>query len=534
MAAPTGSLFSTHSVRIEEIINKQIEMFLPGLDKVWEDTIVSNQGVGNADEIGRDYLINKTFMGGLSGVIEPGGPRSDFPLYGDAQNTALGAKLHLQGVQNVFPDATLGANATPYRLAIPMRSMVTNLMLTLSELQAEATDAFIGDVVAPKLEGFAKHVSQYLCNYFYISQNTFYSLSSLGAVATTCTALEDSAATLVVDTTYSNYAVDRFMVGMRVQFYSSDGATLREVAGSGSNSTFFVTAVDEVSGKIKLREAGSLALTTFRASTLQSGDLIVFAASKGNSSTPYSASPYFTGIAGINSWLKYGDSNGSTDNADNCLLGAERAGTNSGTSGNINVNVHPEFKSISLSNNGAPLTEHYMRKVLRLFHKAKGKYGMSIDTIIASDGVWLAYEAQKIGRQYYDRTGRTSSINNEGSSGGFEIECDGRSYSGVTSQYVDANTVYMIKKANNWKRYSPRDIKGTSKDSKMPAWVPFRFVGSALTGGSSNQIPIFQVNANRTFVTEGVQLPGYLRMQLVPDQPVGLRITSVGEDRIYA
>jgi hypothetical protein len=39
--------------------------------------------------------------------------------------------------------------------------------------------------------------------------------------------------------------------------------------------------------------------------------------------------------------------------------------------------------------------------------------------------------------------------------------------------------------------------------------------------------------ANRTFVTEGSQLPGYLRMQLVPEQVCGLKLTNVAEDRIY-
>jgi len=60
MAATTGSLFDHHSVRIEEVINKNIEIFLPSLDPVWRDTVVSNQGVGPADAIGRDMKILKT------------------------------------------------------------------------------------------------------------------------------------------------------------------------------------------------------------------------------------------------------------------------------------------------------------------------------------------------------------------------------------------------------------------------------------------------------------------------------------------
>jgi hypothetical protein len=544
MAAPTGSLFSTQSVRIEEIINKKIGMFLPACDKVWEDMIVSNQSVGPQDSFGRDYLIIKTFMQGLTGVVEPGGPKGDFTLYGDPQNTSLGAKLHLQGLSNVFPDATLGANQTPYRLSIPMRSMHTNLMMTLGELQAEATQAFIGEVIAPKLEGFAKHITQTMCNYFYISQNDFYAIGQIGtdassgvtAVASTDYTLTDSNKTIIIHLNQSTYAVDRFMIGMRVQIFDQTGVTQRTVSGSTSNSTFIVVAVDELSGNVHLKEAGNLALNGASfVNDLDKNDKIVMASSKGNASTPYSDSSggYFTGIAGINSWLKGGDSSGSTRTASNTLLGYESAGTNSGYNGDINVNTHPEFRSMVYSLSGQPLTEHFMRKLLRRWHAAKGKYGFDIDTLVASDGVWLAYEAQKIGRQYYDRTGKTSTINNEGSSGDFQIQMDGRTYRGLTSSYIEAGTVYGHKFKGNWKRYSPPDPKGVKKGERLPAWIPFRFVGAALTGNGSNQIPIFATSANRTFITEGTQMPGFLRMQLVPEQVCGLKLTNVAEDRLY-
>lgn len=537
MPSPVGSIMSIHGVRIEEILNKQMGYLLPSVDELWEDSIVTNRGIGSADQMGRDFLINKNYAGGLTGVIEPGGPRQDFPIYGDPAATNLGAKLHLQGLSQSFPDALLGPNPTPYRLTIPMRSMLTNIMLTLGEQQAEATPAFIGEVIAPKFQGFATHLMQTVCNYFYLSQNTYYSLTYLGdATLGSGYSLEDSNTTLVLNLQLSNYAVDRFMVGMRVQFYDSTGTTQRTVTGSGTSSIFVVIAVDPLTAKVRLKEYGNLALnSTAFASNLATGDICVLASSKGSSSTPYSASPYFTGIAGINSWMKYGDSNGSTDTADNCLLGAERAGTNSGYSGNINVNVHPEFKSMLVDNGSMPLTEHQLRMILRRFHVAKKRHGHTIDCLIANDGVWLAYEAQKIGRQYYDRTGRLSMMDKEGSSNSFEFTLDGRTYTGYSSTYVDANTVYGIKKGGgNWKRYSPPDPRGLRKGERIPSWMPFRFVGSALTGNGSNQIPIFSVSNNRTFVTEGTQMPGYLRMQLVPDQACGLRITGVAEDRLYS
>ena len=534
MPAPTGSIFSTKANQLQEVINKSVGIYLPTFDKVWEDTIVSSQNVGSSGDMGRDWLINRTYSGGLTGVIDPGGPGSDFSLYGDPSNTAIGSKLFTQGLARSFPDATQGANQASYRLSIPMRSMVANIMVTLGELQAEATDAFIGEVIAPKMEGFARHMTQLLCNYFYLSQNNYYSLTSLaGNSGTGWDKTADSNATLMVDTRYSNYAIDRLMVGMRVQFYDATGATLRTTTSMGASTIFFITAVDELSGKVYCRPVNGVA--DVNTASFANTDIMVLANSKGSASTPYAVSPYFTGIAGINSWLKFGDSNGSTDNADNCLLGGERSGNASDTrlGGNINVNVHPEFKSMGYNLAGQPLTEHVLRQVLRRFHVAKGKYGQIIDTVIGSDGVWLAYEAQKIGRQFYERTGRLSSLQNEGSKEGFVFEFDGRRYEGATSTYVESGSIYGIRKSNNWTRYVPPDPKGVKKFEKAPSWSPFKFVGAALTGTGSNQIPIFNVANNRTLVTEGVQMPGYLRMQLVPTQCAGLKITNAAEDRVY-
>ena len=93
--------------------------------------------------------------------------------------------------------------------------------------------------------------------------------------------------------------------------------------------------------------------------------------------------------------------------------------------------------------------------------------------------------------------------------------------------------MYGIRRKGNWRRYCPRDINGVKKFDKAEAWNPFRFVAPALTGQQSIWMPISQIQNGRTMVTEALQAPGYLRMQLVPDQPAGLKITGLAEDRAY-
>lgn len=532
MAAPTGSLYSTHSARIEEIISKSIGMFMPALSPVWRNTIVTNQGVGKASEFGRDWKIIKVFMGSLAGVIDQGGPLNDFPLYGDNQDTLLGSKVHLKNVNQVFPDAFDGPNASPFTLGIPMRSMVTNLPVTLGELQADVTSAFIGQVMAPKMEGFAKNLALMLCNYFYLSQNDYYRISYLGGGSGT--GWDKTVATnaeLMVDTTYSNYACERFFVGQRVQFYDSTGATLRQTTAMGADTVFIVVRVDPTAGKVWFRPADGTA--DVNTASFADDDVIVFAKSKGSSTTPYAASPYFTGIAGINSWLKTG-----TGSNDNYLLGAERD-----TSNAIDVTEHPEFKSLLHNNSSDPLTELTLKKVLRRWHVAKAMHGHEIDCFLASDGVWLEYEKQLVGRQREERRNKLATLRKgQGSDNGdFDqadilFTMDGRTYSGYTDPFVESGTVYGIKKGGgNWKRYSPPDASRLKKAANIPDWIPFRFVASALTGTDTNQMPVYSTSTNnRTLPTEGAQMPGMLRMQLIPDQPTGIKITNVAEDRLYA
>jgi hypothetical protein len=507
------SLFNTHSGRIEEVINKNIGVILPSMDPAWRDLIVSQQGVGPASAIGRDMLITKVFMGSMAGVVQMSNKAdtNDFTLFGDT-DTALTAKAHLQNLSQTFPDATTGTNATPYRLQVPMRAIHTNLMMTLGELQAEATPAFIGSVIAPKMEGFARNVAQTVCNTWYTTENDNY---VLGTVATKSNVSSDHAATDAVKVTLNEKTYHRFAVGMRVDIVDeSDAQDDLLSAASG----VYVLAVDEVKGELVLGQnvgsAGDLN-SNMAAGAAGTGDRICLPGFRNTTASSDIAND--SAIAGVNSWLK------SSGN----LLGNDAISGNS-----IDVDIHPEHKSYAKTSVGA-LTEHKLRQYLRGFHRAKDRYGMYIDCLIASDGVWLNYESQKIGQYMVDRTGRPSSINSEGSADGFSFTMDGRTYKGYTSNFVEDGAVYGIRKGGqNWKVYTPPSPAGTQKAPEVESFIPFEFVAPAL-GYSGIKAPISKSVSNFSQVTEGVQLPGMLRMQLVPDQPAGLKLTGCSTDTEY-
>ena len=521
MAAIDNSLHNLHESRIEEVINKNIEIFLPGLDPIWRDIISTSQGVGPVDALGRDLKIIKVFMGSMAGVLEQGRPRNDLTLYGD-DTDQYGNRLYTQNLDQTWPSPLDGPNAMPFRLGIGMRSMMSNIMFTLGEMQAEATPAFIGEIIAPKLEGFSRNISHTLCNYWYLNQADKYQLSSI----TSKTASSSATGGYEVKFTPGNGAVDRYYIGQRIDIYDSSltDRSNDTVAAGGAQAlttrvSTYVSSVDELKGTVTI--FSTVDPESWTGAVIADDMVVVYA----NSDHGLGGANAFTGFAGVNSWLKSG---ATTNDNTQYLLGDDKDGTD-----DIDLSIHPEFKSFTKGSVGV-LTEHKLRQYLRRFHAAKNKYGQYIDCLIASDGVWLNYESTKIGREILDRTGKLSSVTNEGSNEGFKFTFDGRSYTGYTSTYVEDNTVYGVRKGgNNWKKYIPPSVTGTSKFAKAGN-APFEFIAGALTGTGSNKLPIYDSSGSQTLVTEGVQMPGQMRMQLVPDQPAGLKLTGVTQDKLYS
>ena len=518
----TGTLFDKESTRIEEILSKQIDTILPTMDPIWRDTVVTSQGVGSANEFSKDFQVNKLYRTGMTGVIEQGGPVNDFMLYGDdlvgGADSHLGDRLLKQNTTSVFPDPMDSAKPKTFRLTVPMRAMYTNLSLTLGELQMDATPAVVGDVVAPILQGFAQNLSHTLCNYWYVSQNDQYRLGTIKAKGSSA---QVNSGFYRFTLQINEDCYDRFFTGQRIDIYDnantygSAGAAARRNESGDNRQALYVESVDDLKGEITVLSEGNIQ-SSIDVGAAGTGDAIMYANSGEKAAAGSGATASFTGIAGINSWLK------NTGN----LLGGEAV---SGAS--ISVAEHPEFKSFFKGTVGV-LTEHKLRQYLRRFHAAKSKLGQTIDSLVASDGVWLAYEAQKIGQYQIDRTGNLSNLNNEGSAEGFAMTFEGRTYKGHTSQYVEDGTVYGTKTSgSNWKRYVPPDYAGLQNMGEADAHVPFRFVVPALTGGSSVKFPYLQGNGHQ--MTEAVQMPGMLRMQLIPDQASGLKLTGVTTDTVY-
>lgn len=537
MAITVGSLFHRQRDRITEVLNKNITVIQSMLSPIWRDLITTSQGVGNPSELGRDLKLIKIFMGSFAGVAEQGATRNDFTLYGDA-TSHLGPMLHQQSLAQTWPDPTSGPNATPFRLAVGIRSILTNLMLTLGEKTAEATPAIIGQVVAPKIKGHANMIAHMLCNYFYLSQNTSYRICAMTNIASaweTVTIGGVNAYRLTFQP--DNYATRRFERGMRIDLYSTAGTPVRandttSVVGNQTFSTrtqLVVESVSDLKNTVTIITPSNPATAGLWHDTPTSPatDLLNFRVMHANSTTGSAA---FTGMAGINSWLKPGDTSGATATDNNLLLGTAEADATD----RINVNINPEFMSALFDVSG-PLTEYTLGKYLSRCHSAWDRHGKYLDGLLMSDGVLESYRSQKIGQYQIDRTNRTSNLMYEGAQEGFLMTFEGRQYRGYVDPCVEANTVYGVRLGgSNWKRYVPPSAAGASRFGELEPGVPFEFIGGALIPGGSDQLPIYNSAGTTTLITEGSQMPGHVRMQLVPEQPNMMKLINVTEDREYA
>jgi hypothetical protein len=531
----TGNLFDIEANVFEEIINKDVDIILPTLDPAWRDTFVSNQGVYPTSQLGRQWKAIRVLRGTYTGVIDGGVARDDFTLYGE-NHTRWGDKMLVQEIEQTWPDPLEGPKPGSIRMAFGIESMHTNLALSWQELQAEATPAYIGQVIAPIMTGFAKNLAHQLCNFWYTSQSDSYAMATV-ATGTAAQGSHPTYTSLFYFTFQTaEYTPNRFFRGQRVDIYQADLPGLSSsstsedrlgqvrandtAATEGNQSAatrinVMVEYVDELKNEVRLVTATNpTAFLNGNGFTLGDGDSIVPANIKTGTGN-------FTGIAGINSWIK-----GGAGGDDNYLLGAERDSTDF-----VDVTIHPEYKSLVAAVN-APLTEPLLLSILRRFHSSKDRYGMGVDCLIASDGVWLEYFRQLVPQFTRERAGRLGSITDEGLSEGFNFTSDGRSYMGYMSTYIEDGTVYGIKKSGgNWERVVPPFPAGASTMGDVEGFIPFRFVLPAILNTNQTRALVYQNPATAGSasprITEFVQLPGVVHLNLAPKQPAGIKLTGV-------
>lgn len=544
MSVPTNSYFGIEQNRFEEVLSNRVMDYTVQEDPIYRDILLTSQGRIESSELGRDYRIIKLMTGGFAGALRSGGAYDDFVNYGDPNSSTLGAKLRFNGQGFEFPMALeQGVAPRVYRFGIPIRSMLGSLDSSLAEQSADKLPANRGEIMAMKTEGLAKNIAHTLGLSFYLSQNDQYRLGTVGTVTqdetgTTLTTNSTGSNPDTITITLTENTYHRFAVGQQVSFYDPGDRQLQLRLATETTSTTRATRADGIFVVLNVDEAsGTVTLAHYRAldiyeDAIQPGDIVCFAdITSFSATTPFSASgsQRFTNIAGINSYLKWDDN-------DPFLLGDERDPNNA-----ISILDHGEHRSVRFSMSNQTLTEHELRKRLLSFHRAKKRYGQTIDCLLAGDGVWLELEKSRIGREMIDRTNSVSSLRNLGSDGEQQKDAmvfrfDGRTYNGYTSYHIEEGTLYGIKKGdNNFKMVTPPDPDNARSDDSN-AGAPVRFINPIFNGGGSIYRPVTSTPSGSTLahMTEFMEAEFYLRMQLVPDQCSALKIEDCRTDVLYS
>lgn len=530
-----GQLLNTHSSTIEETISKTIEEITPSIDPVFEAMVTMSEGPQR--DLGRDWKITKFYEGVESGVIEAGNFTGNANLFGET-GTDVSSRIFTQNVSQTWPDPRPMANAKRFGLRTGMNSWLTNLMFEQGELQAEANENFIGEIVAPKFRRFARNLSRWMVNGFYTAQANNYRLALVGdASAPGGGALSGgTGATPTLAFSPQSGEIDRFYVGQLVDIMSS--ANLRRndtntilTQSRSTRVNAIVTGVDELRNRVTITLAVNFNSATLQGgagTTVVAGDYIVYA----NSGLPAAtAAVAFQGYAGLNSWYKTG-----SGSSDNYLLGDDK---DSDSNYQVDVTaVGKEFLKSMRKNSVGALTEDKLGQYLNRFHRAKDKYGYKITDLVCSDGIIQAYLQQKYSLYQYDRTGRLNSATSEGYEKGFKFSYDGRTYNMHASTFVELGRIYGVNLSKgNWIKYVVPDPERAKKgDGSLTKHVPFRWTLPISTGGALTSMPIrLGVSAGSyQGITQGWEMPGMFRFQTVCKDPCGMILDGVNYAVTYA
>jgi hypothetical protein len=519
---PSNVLITDFDESAETRISEAIGLAMMAISPFWRETVLNQQGVESLTSgvASKNWYINRLYRLGQAGAVEMD-PNDTF-LFGES-NTEFGAF----GRRSKFNPITIDPRVVPKSrhvlMTVPMRSQRAMLVKTVGEAIYGTNPAMQGDIEAGLMMDFGHTIARKQCGYWYTSQNDSYQLCTVSSGAWV-----NRTSDVVGDETFqfqtSNEAIERFNENQMIEFrYATDpdGSGSLE-AGDLINDSHvgYVIAVDPSSNTVEVQFINVTG-------TVAPGSTYVIP--DGARVIPWRSGDHsgntITGIAGINSYLR----------SDGDLLGDDAVGTSG--EGKITGEDHPQFRSIEQAINGS-LTLEVLRRWTALAQRQSSRLNMAgIDTMFTTEGVLRNAVNEMQAYELNTNTGPVGgSIVADGNTG-YTFNYNGKTFRIIADPWCDAGTLYGTQLGgNNWKRAVPEDLTGFASAPSIPTQIPFRFIANWY-GFQNNQFPIYHVDTSGSTgynqLTEGVQLPGVVRYQVVPDNPVGLKLTGLTEDNVF-
>lgn len=436
-SSSAGELAKVLETQLPLLLNKMVQVFSRDIDPLFR-ALATSSGVEVADG-GRDYVVRKLFLAqGSVGNIEM--QQSPTWLYGQGRDLdTLNRQWTLEGeTLDTYPDPLIGVMPKHFQLTLPLNVWRGSFALSMDMFRAQKMESLVGEVINPILRGFVQNLLFKHCALFYTTDANY-------AISGVVSSVAGGGAShnfweFVPDASHQRFnpgdILDIYTTnnnGMILNSTNATGGSGGEPSAANENAriTCVVASVDGsfgTNGKVRVRLVPS-------GSTWLSG-------SNNPAGVPASTIRIFyrkgrnRGIAGIESWLR----------TSGHLLNSANSG--------INVNDHPEFRSLGVDGGGGPLYEHLARQIITRFNNAYGQYGYTTKVWIMSTGMFNAYVATKIGQEQRDRTNSPLNLMDEGTSESIVIVHEGVSVRIETSNWSAYGKFYGIN-WDAWKRYVP-------------------------------------------------------------------------------
>lgn len=520
---PSDTLISNFGDSAETRISEAIGLEMLKVSPFWSGTVLNNTNLESmtAGVASKNWFINKLYRLGQTGAgqMDP----NDTFLFGETEQQ-FGSFGRRATYQSISLDPTIVPKSRHILFSIPIKSQRWMMTKSVGESIYGSNPANQGDLEAGLIMDFAHNVARQQCHSWYANQNENYSYCKLSGV-TWVSRNGGSFNTLQFQT--DNEAIERFNENMIVDIRdASTPATLHNETGGWIG---YVTSVDPSSNTVEVQfidSSGAIADGTNSSGSgiddnlgnIADGDFVV----------PYrdydSSESKFHGFAGINSYLK----------TTGALLGDDKVGTSG--SGTIDVDDFPQFRSVQPSAINGSLTPELLTRYVSLTMRQSRRLpgGEGIDTIYTTEGVLR--QAINEMQAYHMLTGSgvmPSGVIQTQGDGGYSFNINGRNFNLVADPWVESGTLYGTQLGGgNWNRAVPDDITGFASAPSIPTALPFRFIANWY-GQNNNQFPIYRTDSTYNQITEGVQMPGVIRYQVYPNNPVGLKMTGLTEDNVF-
>lgn len=481
------------STAIQNVLREELESgirdTLGMLDVVYQKTILTSQRV-ERNRQGRGYKVIKTYGVGLSGGAKFESPDTESTITGPENFNVFGAPSTYPGIDEVTAPTQFQANVS----LIQHRG---NFFLPIEYMRFDDYNASIGSLVAQLTQGVSKKIAQQEASAFY-TDATYKALGDVGDSSVTMTNVSGntSAMTINLAGTSASGRVHRFMQGMLIDLYKSDGTVKRNAD--------FMLGIDDVDALNNIITVVRLDGGEFQAATSLNGG-ITYGGSGGDNDIIVLKDSLSHSLVNMNSWI-----------------------VNSGTLFGVDLAKHSCWKSYIPSAESAPLTENLLNK--RYYKVTESYPDLWLETAITTNGILLGFidnldtgaagsGSAQYGRFRFDRNGET--LKPRAGFSGFEYSFNGRPVTIHTSTYLDEGYWYGLSlRDGNLKRYVPPPLPGARKDSKIGHELEF----IAPIGGSDS---IFAHATVAGRLTDFVQAPFKRQFQIMPEDPRSMKLSGI-------